>query len=78
MKILEAQAKEAGIFLCECEFHECKCGFMEDVAFDGRLITYKKGDRTIDTGLRFKKAAKNNYVCPICKSRIQERVIGEI
>lgn len=75
---MEAQAKKTGIFLCKRELLDCKCGFMEDVAFDGRLITYKKGDRTVDTGLRFKKAAENNYVCPICKSRIQERVIGEI
>lgn len=53
MRVLEAEAKKNGIFLCDRELFECKCGFMEDVAFGGRLITYKKGDRAVDSGLRF-------------------------
>jgi len=70
LKVLEAKARKMGIFLCERELVECKCGFVEDVASDGRLITYKKGDKIEDTGLRFRKTAGKYYVCPVCKSRI--------
>jgi len=68
IKKLETQAKKMGIFMNDRELSECKCGFQEDVASDGRLITYKKGDKVKDTGLRFRKTAGAKYVCPVCKS----------
>jgi len=68
IKKLEAQAKKLGIFTNDRELLECKCGLWEDVASDGRLITYKKRDKVEDTGLRFRKTAGNKYVCPVCKS----------
>jgi len=65
---LQKTARRFGIFVDDRELLTCpKCGLMEDVLFDGRLVTCREagGD---DTGLRFSEhpRADGRFVCPEC------------
>ena len=43
------------------------CGLIEDIAGDGRLMTYHEGAEPVDTGLRFPEPDdENKTVCPEC------------
>jgi hypothetical protein len=55
LKEIHDRARELGIFVNDRELVICpRCGLIEDVAFDGRLMTYKPDDPSMtDTGLRF-------------------------
>jgi hypothetical protein len=66
-KALDDLAREFGIFVDDRELVECpRCGLVEDVAFDGRLISYKADDPSMrDTGLRFTFQGKTCR-CPAC------------
>jgi len=67
------QAEALGIFTNDRELLECTdCGLLEDVASDGRLITYNKEDGVIeDTGLRFQEVDRMHFCCPACKCIIE-------
>ena len=70
---LKEKAKELGIFTGDRDLLECpKCGFMEDVAIDGRLFTVFKNAPNKDTGLEFKELGKegNRFSCPNCRKII--------
>ena len=70
---LQKTARRLGIFIDDRELIACsKCGLMEDVLFDGRLVTCREagGD---DTGLRFSEhpRAEGLFVCPECGTVIE-------
>ena len=75
-KFLEVQniARQQGIFVDDRELLECsQCQLMEDVAFDGRLFTYMKGDKDFkDIGLRFIELnqSRDLFKCPNCGMQI--------
>ncbi len=60
--------RQHGIFDGLRELFKCtQCGLMEDVAFDGRLMTYHDIDNPVDTGLRFPEPDDDGYSrCPEC------------
>ena len=65
---IREMSRQNGIFDGLRELYSClNCGLKEDVAFDGRLMTYHEGAETVDTGLRFPEPDdKNMSVCPEC------------
>lgn len=68
--ILDIQdlCRQHGIFDGLRELLECRnCGLKEDVAFDGRLMSYRAGAEDVDTGLRFPEPDDDGYSrCPVC------------
>lgn len=74
IKELQLKAEELGLFFNDRELLECKkCGLIEDVAVDGRLITYNRYDVVADIGLRFEPCEKDRYLCPVCGSNVKEK-----
>jgi len=70
---LETQASALGIFTDDRDLLTCaKCGLMEDVLIDGRLVTYHEECTSEDTGLRFAESAQGigRFTCPECGSRV--------
>jgi len=65
---IQKQAKSLGIFVNDRELLECTgCNLVEDVAFDGSLMTYHRdSDDMTDSGLRFVKMDQEKYRCPVC------------
>ena len=65
---IKQQAAALGLFTNDRELLECpSCGFLEDVTFEGFLITYKKdGKDQRDSGLRFRPLGKTRFACPAC------------
>ncbi len=65
---IQELCRQHGIFDGLRELLECrKCGLKEDVAFDGRLISYRRGAEGVDIGLRFPEPDKDGYSrCPAC------------
>ena len=70
---IKKQADELGLFTHERDLLECKfCGLMEDVTFEGFLITYfNKEDieyhKMKDSGKRFIETNDLNiFLCPEC------------
>ncbi len=67
------QAKALGLFMDDRELLECPgCGLVEDVGCDGRLMTYRDGEKPFDSGLRFKNVSDGCYRCPACGMDIEE------
>ena len=65
---LQKTARGLGIFVDNRQLLACsKCGLMEDVLFDGRLVTCHEGGG-VDTGLRFAEQprAGGRFICPEC------------
>jgi hypothetical protein len=71
ISIIHKHAEAMGLFINDRELLECSCGWMEDVAFDGRLITYRRGQSTQDSGLRFIKVDEDTFRCPICRAHLK-------
>jgi hypothetical protein len=72
---LQKTARGLGIFVDDRELLACsKCGLMEDVLFDGRLVTCREADGT-DTALRFAEhpRAEGRFVCPGCGTVLPSR-----
>lgn len=70
---VKEQAKSLGLFTNDRELLECSgCDLVEDVTFDGQLITYhrKSGNRN-DCGLRFKRLNETIFCCPVCKTKLR-------
>ena len=65
---IQKQAKALGIFINDRELLECTgCDLVEDVAFDGSLMTYNRdSDDMTDSGLRFEEMNEEKYRCPVC------------
>ena len=65
---IQKQAKSLGIFVNDRELLECTgCDLVEDVAFDGSLMTYHRdSDDMTDSGLRFEEMDEEKYRCPVC------------
>ncbi|MCX7047662.1 MAG: hypothetical protein NTX50_19530 [Candidatus Sumerlaeota bacterium] len=62
------QAEALGMFTHDRELLECpRCGLLEDVTFEGMLITYQKDAKDqSDSGLRFRPMDKATFQCPAC------------
>lgn len=75
---IQKQADDLGLFTDSRELLECpNCGLMEDVTFEGRLITYIKSKNfrsnlQDDSGLRFNETDNPNiFMCPKCRNRVE-------
>jgi hypothetical protein len=70
---LQAKARALGLFANDRELLECqKCGLLEDVTFNGLLITCRAPDLGQDTGLRFEELPQDRFRCPVCGSIIRQ------
>jgi predicted RNA-binding Zn-ribbon protein involved in translation (DUF1610 family) len=70
---IKAEARALGIFTGDRELLACpRCGLLEDVLVDGRLITCREESLGEDTGLRFVEAegTADRFVCPDCGSEV--------
>jgi len=65
---IQKQARSLGIFVNDRELLECTgCDLVEDVAFDGSLMTYhRESNDMTDCGLRFEEMGEDKYRCPVC------------
>ena len=70
---IKKQADELGLFTHDRDLLECKfCGLMEDVTFEGFLITYFNSEdieyhKMKDSGKRFIETNDPNiFICPEC------------
>jgi len=67
LSTVQRQAEKLGIFTGMRDLLKCtKCGLVEDVLCDGRLVTYYEEKNRDDSGLRFKHKKGNIYHCPKC------------
>ncbi len=80
---IKKQADELGLFTHDRDLLECKfCGLMEDVTFEGILITYfNKEDieyhKMKDTGKRFIETNDPNiFICPECGNNAELPEVG--
>lgn len=74
---VKKQAESLGLFTNDRELLECSgCDLIEDVAFDGQLITYhrKSGDFK-DSGLRFQRLDETTFRCPVCETKLKETTL---
>jgi len=73
---LKEKGKELGLFVDDRELLEChKCGLMEDVDINGKLLTVFEKEPNKDTGLRFKEIGNSaTFRCPNCGNQISEKV----
>jgi rubredoxin len=69
---LRKRAAALGLFTEERDLLRCpKCGLQEDVDCTGRLLTYSKGRKANDTGLRFRLVNQHAWLCPRCGAKIR-------
>ena len=70
---LHKQAEALGMFTNDRELLSCEpCGLMEDVTFEGKLITCYDETLGHDTGLRFSKTSEGFFHCPVCGRSLHE------
>jgi hypothetical protein len=74
---IQKQAKSLGIFVNDRELLECTgCDLVEDVAFDGSLMTYNRdSDDMTDCGLRFEEMDEDKYRCPVCGTVLKAEIL---
>ena len=74
---VKKRAEALGIFTDGRELLECsKCDLVEDVAFDGRLITHQRNSENCsDSGLRFEKLNDTTFRCPICRTKLKATIL---
>jgi len=74
---VKKQAEAMGVFTHHRELLECSgCDLVEDVAFDGRLMTYhRKSEDYSDSGLRFERLNDTTFRCPVCKTRLKATML---
>lgn len=73
LSVVQKRAEQLGIFSDSRDLLKCKkCGLMEDVLCDGRLVTYYEGKQMDDIGLRFRRKSDHIYYCPKCGCKIVE------
>ena len=75
---IQEHAEKLGVFTGSRELLKCeKCKLMEDVTFEGILITYKEPGKDIplslpDSGYRFKSTPNPNiFLCPLCNISVE-------
>ncbi len=74
---IKKQAEAMGLFTHDRELLECcGCDLAEDVAFDGRLMTFhrRSGDYS-DSGLRFERLNVTTFRCPICRTKLKATML---
>ncbi|HYV38026.1 MAG TPA: hypothetical protein VE988_20235 [Gemmataceae bacterium] len=72
MALLREKAKALGVFTNDRDLFVCsKCGLLEDVTFDGLLITCHPTALGKDTSLRFKAVSSARFRCPECNKTIK-------
>lgn len=71
------RAEALGLFTDDRELLECpNCGLLEDVTFEGMLVTYLKGSADLkDCGLRFRPDGKTSFACPACGTKIKAVIL---
>ena len=70
---LQEQASSLGLFAGDRELLECpKCGLLEDVTIEGKLITCVPSAEGQDTGLRFEEISPGRFRCQACGSIFHE------
>jgi hypothetical protein len=71
------QARTLGIFTNDRELIECpSCGLLEDVTFEGLLVTYQKDSKVPkDSGLRFIQVDNTHFECPKCGARVKAEIL---
>ena len=68
---LRKRAAALGVFTDDRDLLLCpNCGLQEDVDCSGRLMTYDKGRKPKDTGLRFRRLNQYAWLCPKCRGKI--------
>lgn len=74
---VKKKAEAIGLFTDDRELLECsRCDLLEDVAFDGRLMTYhRKSEDYSDSGLRFERLNDTTFRCPICRTRLKATML---
>ena len=74
---VKKQAEAMGGFTNDRELLECRrCDLVEDVAFDGRLVTYhRKSKDYSDSGLRFERLNDKTFRCPICRTKLNATIL---
>ncbi len=76
LKQLDAErerAKALGLFVEDRELLACpKCGLVEDVAIDGKLLAYHRGHAAIDSRMRFTELSDGLFRCPSCGTEVRE------
>ena len=70
---LQEQARSLGLFAGDRELLECpKCGLLEDVTIEGKLITYVSSAEGQDSGFRFEETSPGRFRCQACGSIFHE------
>lgn len=79
---VQRQASRLGIFIEDRELLQCPtCGLTEDIAIEGRLMTYPASDLDAalesdkpltDSGLRFLKISGRDFLCPECGAVVEQ------
>ena len=73
MAELQEQARSLGLFPGNRELLECpKCGLLEDVTIEGKLITYVSSAEGQDSGFRFEETSPGRFRCQACGSIFHE------
>ena len=70
---IKEQQRRLGLFCDDRELLSClRCGFEEDVTFEGFLIVTKLTSPGVDTGLRFSAVDEERgiYQCPGCGEEV--------
>ncbi len=70
--LVRNQASALGIFTHDRDLLGClECGLIEDVTYDGLLITYHPRDKNVvDSGLRFEEIGEGVFRCPVCREKV--------
>jgi hypothetical protein len=74
---IKKQAKALSIFVNDRELLECPgCGLVEDVTFEGSLMTYhRESDDITDSGLRFEEMDDGKYRCPVFGTVLKAEIL---
>ena len=70
---IRQRAASLGMFTNDRELLACpECGLIEDVTYEGLLITYNRRNNNItDSGLRFKEIGEGIFCCPVCGTKLK-------
>ncbi len=67
---------EGKLVVIECHVCFLSGRNIEDVIFEGLLVTYQKDSKDLkDSGLRFIQADKSHFECPKCGARVKAQIL---
>ena len=73
LRDLEARRQAMGLVPEDREPLRCpQCGLFEGSSADGMLFTSLKRHSKRDTGLRFTKLIDGRWLCPFCRTKVEE------